>query len=373
MESGALLRAAPRIAGFQRRGLQPFRMSQPNVLPPCPQTEEQLEDFLSTPSPEVVNAVARLQGDIAVLGVGGKMGPTLACMARRAMDAAGRKDRVIGVARFTDRAAEDRLRRAGVETVRCDLLDRDSVARLPDAPSVIYMVGQKFGTTEAPERTWAVNALASANAAEYFAGARILAFSTGCVYPHVPMNSGGSREQDALEPLGEYANSCVARERILAFATDRTGSSLVHLRLNYAIDLRYGVLLDVARRVLEGRPIDLTIGYVNVIWQGDACATALRLLEHAARPPLAVNVTGPERVSIRDLAERFGALLDRRPVFAGAEGPSALLSNARRMRQLLGDPAMPIETMVRWTAEWLATGRPTWDKPTHFEVRDGRY
>ena len=337
----------------------------------CPQTDAQLEELLSRPTPELI--AEKIVGDVVILGVGGKMGPSLARMARRALDSLGSSSRVFGVARFNDSAARALLESEGVETIPCDLMDRGQVALLPDAPNVIYMAGQKFGTTGAPERTWAANTYLPAIAAERYAGSRFVAFSTGCVYPNAAVDGPGSREEDPLEPLGEYANSCVGRERILEYFAGRDGTPMVLLRLNYANDLRYGVLVDVAQAVMAERPIDLSTGYANVIWQGDANAFALRLLAHAAVPPLAVNITGSEKVSIRNLANRFGDLMGKEPILEGTEAPTALLSDSSRARKLLGEPRVSLEQMIGWTAEWISRGGRTLNKPTHYEARDGRF
>lgn len=342
-------------------------------LESCPVDEASLNERLSRPTDAVVQSLAQTQGDIAVLGVGGKMGPTLAVMARHALDARNDKRRMIGVARFSDPKARDYLEANGVETISCDLLDRDAVQQLPQTPNLIYMAGQKFGTTGAPERTWAMNALVPAHVAERYAGARTVAFSTGCVYPNTPITRGGSQEHDALEPLGEYANSCVARERIFDFYSRRDSTPVLHFRLNYAIDLRYGVLLDIARKVESGAPIDLTMGHVNVIWQGDANAWALQSLLLATSPPTALNVTGPETLSVRALALEFGRLLNCTPQFTGQEAETALLSNAARAFAHFGYPTVALGLMTRWVAEWVQNQGKTLDKPTHFEVRDGNY
>lgn len=344
-----------------------------------PATEEELEERLSRPSAAAVADLAGLPpGDVLVLGAGGKMGPSLARMARRAFDAAGQSDRrVVAVARFSDPDSRAALEAGGVQTLRADLSDRAQVAALPDAGSVVFMAGQKFGTSGAPEVTWMMNTYVPALVAERYApvGTRIAAFSTGCVYPNTPVGRSGSREGDALEPVGDYANSCVGRERTFAFFCQKYGAPLSLVRLNYAVDLRYGVLVDVARKVRDGEPIDLSMGHANVIWQGDANVYALRSLAHVRTdsPPLALNVTGPETVSIREAALRLGNLLGRAPVFTGEEAPTALLSNAGRAFALLGYPSVPLDTLLEWVAAWLGRGGRLLGKPTHYETRDGRY
>ncbi|MGH7719965.1 MAG: NAD-dependent epimerase/dehydratase family protein, partial [Gemmatimonadaceae bacterium] len=285
----------------------------------------------------------------------------------------GRHERVIAVSRFSSQGAEARLRAAGVETVRCDLTDRQAVASLPDAANVIFMAGQKFGTSDSPALTWVTNTVVPAIAAGRYAGARIVAFSTGNVYPLSPAGSAGPTETDPVGPVGEYATSCLGRERVLEFYATRRGSPLALVRLNYANDLGYGVLTDIARKVWRGEPVDLRMGYVNVIWQGDANARALQCLEHAALPPFTINLTGPEALSVRAVARRFGELMRREPIFSGAEAPDALLSNAARSVELFGQPDVSAETLIEWTAAWVAGGGPLLDKPTHFETRDGRF
>jgi hypothetical protein len=344
-----------------------------SALHRTPRSEEELDDALSAPDAGVIDALRNAPGDIIVLGAGGKMGPTLARMARRAADALADGRRVIAVSRFSAPDAERSLTAHGVETIRADLLDRSAFATLPDAPNVIFMAGQKFGTTGAPGTTWAMNILVPAYAAERYAGSRIVAFSTGNVYPLTPVTSSGSRESDAAGPIGEYAQSCLGRERVLDFLTGQHRSRLALLRLNYAIALRYGVFTDLALAIRDGAPIDLTMGYVNVIWQGDANAMALRTLVHADQPPFIVNIAGPELLRVRDVANALGHRLGRGPRFTGAEASDALLSDSSRARTLLGPPRIPAAVLIDWTAEWVAAGGATLGKRTRFEARDGGF
>lgn len=329
-----------------------------------------LEDRLSQPTPGLLDAMSTIEGDILVLGAGGKMGPTLARMARRASEPSRR---VITVSRFSSPAVADDLQRHGVETIACDLLDRAAVARLPDAPNVIFMAGQKFGTSDTPELTWVMNTLVPAIVAERYARSRIVVFSTGCVYPLATADGPGSREDDPLGPPGDYANSCVGRERVFMHFSKINGTPALLFRLSYAIDLRYGVLHDVARKVANGEPADVTMGYANVIWQGDANARAIQCLAHTASPPVALNVTGRERVSIRELAQRFGKLLAREPIITGEEAPTAWLFDASRSFELFGPVAVSLDEMIEATARWIQQGGTSLGKPTHFETRDGNF
>jgi len=337
------------------------------------ETEAQLEALLSEPSLIVLQTLQHLDSDLMVLGVGGKMGPTLARMAARALAALQSPYQVYGVARFSQAHLRDQLEAWGVKTIACDLLDRNALAALPDSRNVIFMAGQKFGTTGQESLTWAMNAYMPALVAERFAGARLVAFSTGNVYPLTPIVGGGAQEADPVEPVGEYANACLGRERIFGYFSHAQGLYCAIMRLNYAIDLRYGVLLDTALKVKNGQAVDLAMGAANVIWQGDANAQALALLAHCASPPFILNVTGPETVSIRWLATRFGELFDLEPIFSGEEAPTALLNNAARAQALFGYPRVSLNQMITWTAAWVQAGGPTLDKPTHFETRDGRF
>lgn len=334
---------------------------------------QQLEDTLSTPSPALVRDLAGLGGDILIIGAGGKMGPSLALLARRALIEGGSAHRVIAVARFSSREARAALDAAGIETVAADLLNPDDLAALPNAPNVIYMLGMKFGTTGREHETWATNTYLPGRVAERYAQSRIVAFSTGNVYPLMPVTHGGATEDCPPEPLGEYAQSCLGRERLFEYFSRRSGTPVAILRLNYAIDLRYGVLHDIGRAVYGGRPVSLAMGNANVIWQGDANTLALRALTVAASPPCILNITGPEIVSIRTVATQFAAYFDRATQFEEEESPTALLSNASRTFRHFGYPQVTLQQMIEWTAHWIGAGGATLDKPTHFQEREGRF
>ena len=340
---------------------------------PIIRDETELEELLSRPTPGVVETLSSLRGDLVVLGAGGKMGPTLARMARRALAAADSRSRVIAVARFSSEQARAALEAAGVRVVACDLLSRAAVDRLPDAAAAVFMLGAKFGTTGSEALTWATNSYGAALAAERYAGIPTVVFSTGNVYPLVPVDCGGATEDTPPAPVGEYAQSALARERIFEFFSHRDGTPCVIVRLNYAFEPRYGVLLDVAKRVLRGDAIDLRMGYVNCIWQGDANAAALRCLALVRSPPFVLNLTGAETIAVRALAERFGAHFGREPVFDREPQPTALLSDASLAGRLLGAPTVSLDAAIELVADWIEAGGRTLAKPTHFETRDGRF
>lgn len=337
------------------------------------ESTEALDDLLSQPSPGVIETLGQLDGDILILGVGGKMGPTLARMAARASQESGKKRRVIGAARFSNKKMPGWLKQHGVEPLTCDLLDSRQVESLPDAANVVVMTALKFGSSGKAGETWAVNCWMPANFCQRFAGSRIAAFSTGNVYPLIPISQGGSIESDPLAPVGEYAASCVGRERMYEYFSRIAGTKVSILRLNYACELRYGVLVDLARQIFAGEPVDLTMGAVNVIWQGDANAMTLQSLAHAASPPFVVNIAGPEMISVRRVCQQLGELLGRQPVFAGREGEEALLSNGQLGHRLFGYPTVPIEQVCRWITAWIKGGGELLDKPTKFQVRDGKF
>ncbi len=335
-------------------------------------TEAELDDRLSEPTPGVIETLARLPGDIVFLGVAGKMGPSLARMAKRASDAAGVKRRIVGVSRFSS-GDDAPLREHGIETVRCDLLDESEVEKLPDAANVVYMPARKFGATGDEAATWAVNCYLPAIVCKKYRRSRFVAFSTGNVYPLSPVSSGGSRETDPPNPVGEYGMSALGRERIFEYFSRTRGIPVAVIRLNYAVDLRYGVLVDLARKVHAGEPVDLAMGYFNAIWQGDANALTLRAFDHCATPPRAFNVTGPETLSVRTVCERFGEHLGKPPRFTGVESETALLSNATATLAELGPPRVTADQLIDWVADWVAGGGRLLNKPTKFEARDGKF
>ncbi len=340
----------------------------PDMFPNGFDDEDHLEDFMSTPSQALIDDLTRLNGDIAVLGVGGKMGPTLARMAKRATP----DRRILGVARFTEPGLREKLDSWGVETLTCDLLERDQVAGIPKLPNVIYMAGKKFGTEGAESFTWAMNTTVPALVGEAFPESRIVAFSTILVYPYSNVSHQGSVDIDPPYAIpGEYANSCVGRERIFEYFSRRNGNAMSLIRLAYSIDMRYGALHEIGTKVFNEEPIDLTTGNVNVIWQGDANSQIIRALHHCTRPASPLIIAGPETASIRALALSFGRRFGKDPVFAGTEAETCCMVNAGHAADLFGYPMVPLERMVTWVADWVAKEGLSWNKPCHYEVRDG--
>jgi nucleoside-diphosphate-sugar epimerase len=334
---------------------------------------EALERDLLRPSDALIADLYDLEGDIILLGVGGKMGPSMARLAKQAVDQAGLNKRIIGVSRFSDPQTQAELEADGIETYAADLLNEEHLAALPDAANVLYLAGNKFGTTGKEAFTWAMNAYLPGRVAERYKNSRMVAFSTGNVYPFAPVTSGGLSEDHPTGPVGEYGQSCLGRERVFQYFSDKYQIPTLLYRLNYAIDFRYGILLEVAKAVNEGRAIDLTTGNVNVIWQGDANEIAIRALKHCSVPAKILNVTGPETVSIKWLAGQFGVLLNKEPTFVNEVQPTALLSNASEAHRLFGYPRVTLRQMIAVTVTWLQGGGKTHNKPTHFQEREGKF
>ncbi|MSR31993.1 MAG: NAD(P)-dependent oxidoreductase [Gemmataceae bacterium] len=343
-----------------------------NYLQDVLQNETAREEQLTAPRAILVEELSQLRGRLLFLGVGGKMGPTLAVLATRALRQAGSNLQILGISRFSNPASRDWLETHGVETLSADLLDPRAVASLPDAGWVISLAGRKFGTSEDPSETWAVNCLLTSHICSRYSDSKIVALSTGNVYPMVSAGGEGSLENDPLVATGEYSAAAIGRERILEYYSLHRGVNLAVVRLNYAVDLVYGVLVDIGKKVLAGEPIDLTMGYLNCIWQGDANEAILRLLSHTACPRAAFNLTGP-KLGVREIALKFASHFNKEPHWANQEGPTALLSNPKKINDLLGSPFTPIDTVIRWTAQWLQGGGALLDRPTKFQAIDGKY
>jgi nucleoside-diphosphate-sugar epimerase len=355
---------------------QAQRQPQRNESMPLPfsiNTVAELDEIMSRPSEALIEACKNWVGDIMLLGAGGKMGPSLAELAKRAVIAAALPKKIIAVSRFSNQAERQRLEAIGIETIACNLLDANELQKLPEVENLIYLAGMKFGATGKAAETWAINTYLPGMAAQKFKSSRIVLFSTGNVYPLTPVKWGGWTETDPTNPVGEYAQSALGRERIFEYFSRELNVPGVIIRLNYAIDLRYGILLDVAQKVFQRQPLDLAMGHVNVIWQGDANAVVLRALAMAQTPPAILNVTGPETVSIRQLAKTFGEILQVEPIFENVEADTALLSNASRCHRLFGYPIVSLQQMIEWIAHWIKISGPTLAKPTHYETRDGKF
>jgi nucleoside-diphosphate-sugar epimerase len=344
-----------------------------DTYPAAIHTEEELEELLSRPSEAAVETMRNLSGDIMLLGVGGKMGPSLARMAKRAGERAGTPRRVIGVSRFSDPRSRDFLESFDVETIAGDLLEEFFLESLPDIPNIICMTGMKFGASENPAKTWAVNVYLPTLLCRRFPESRIVAFSTGNVYPLVPADGSWSKEEGETGPVGEYAMTALGRERMYQYFSEVRSIPMSLLRLNYAIEMRYGVLVDIASKVYRAEPIDLTTGYANVIWQGDANAMALAAFAHTASPPTVINLAGSEKVVVREVAKRFGKEFREKPRFQGTEASTALLSDGSLGHQRYGSPRVSLDQMIKWIAHWIQRGGPLLDKPTHFQTRTGKF
>ncbi|MEK4349789.1 NAD-dependent epimerase/dehydratase family protein [Paenibacillus sp. FSL R5-0475] len=336
-------------------------------------TVQELEERLASPSAALIEELSQLDGDIMLLGVGGKMGPSLARLAVNAIRQAGLDKKVIGVSRFSNKELRRELEEAGVEIISADLSDDKALQALPETQNILYMAGNKFGTTGNEHFTWMMNAYLPGRVAERFRNSRMVVFSTGNVYPFTPVSQGGATERTSPNANGEYGQSCLGRERIFEHFSHKNGTPMFIYRLNYAIDLRYGVLLELARSVREGLPIDITMGHANVIWQGDANEIALRALLRCSSPPNVMNITGPETLSLRWAANEFGRKLGIEPIFTGAEAPTALLSNAAKAAATFGYPRVSLAEMIDWIGDWVGQGGETWNKPTHFQEREGKY
>jgi nucleoside-diphosphate-sugar epimerase len=342
------------------------------ALPDAVRSEAELEELLSRPSAVDVAFARTLTDDVLVLGAGGKIGPSLARRVRRALDAASTRRRVLGVDRFSEGSLASTLERDGIEPIPCDLLDPAQVARLPRVGNVLFLAGRKFGSTDRPDLTWMQNVVVPSIVAPHFAGSRIVVFSSGNVYPLVPPGEPGCTEATPVAPVGEYAQTCVGRERVFAHASREHGTRCVLFRLFYAVDLRYGTLVDVARRVHAGEPVSVAASHVNAIWQGDASSYAFRSLALCESPPLPLVATGAETIPVRHAAKAFGQRLGKPVRFTGRPGP-AVLGDSSLCVSLLGPPEVPLARLLDWVADWVARGGRSLGKPTHFEATDGRF
>ena len=336
-------------------------------------TEEKLDELLTTPSERLVADMAKIDGDIMILGAGGKMGPTLSILAKNAIKKAGLDKKVIAVSRFSDPIVVQLLKKNDVEMISADLLKPGVLETLPDVENIIFMAGKKFGTDGNEYATWAMNTWLPSRVAERFQKSRIVVFSSGNLYPKVAVGSGGATEETKTEPVGEYCMSCQGRERMFEYAAKTFGTRVAIYRLNYAVDLRYGVLYDMAKNILDGTPIQEVTPSFNCIWQGDANEAAIRLLQYASPDVFCLNVTGPETAGVRETAYKLGKLLGKEPSFAGTPTDTAYLNNAGKMFKLFGYPSVSLDTLIEWQAQWIKDGGRALGKPTHFEERKGSY
>ncbi len=344
-----------------------------NSLPSEIENENQLDELISQPSEKIIELMSGIDGDFLFLGIAGKIGPSLAIMAKRASELAGVEKRFIGVSRFNSVEARSKLENDGIETIAGDLMDTGFLNKLPKVKNVFFLAGMKFGSEENPALTWAVNVYLPALVAETFCKSRIVAYSTGCVYNLVSIGSGGSRETDNPGPVGEYAQSCLGRERMFEYGSAKYKTPVAIIRLNYSVEMRYGVLVDIATKVWQRKPVDLSMGYFNAIWQGDANEMVLRSLDFCSSPAKIINVTGKEILSVKEIATEFGNQFGIKPEFVGTESETALLNNSEMAFGLFGRPKIPVEKMIQWTAGWIPRGNRLLNKPTHFETRDGKY
>jgi len=337
------------------------------------ETVRELEEALSEPSEDVNRVVSQLKGDLVILGVAGKMGPAIAKMIVKSCISSGLRKKVTGVSRFSDKTIKTALEESGIETVECDLLEKENLKKLPDAENVIFLAGMKFGATGKEPLTWAMNTYVSAVTADRYRHSKIVTLSTGNVYPFSKITAGGCRETDPTGPVGEYAQSCLGRERMFQYFSGKNNTPAVIIRLNYAVELRYGVLVDIAEKVRDRIPVDLNMGYANVIWQTDANRAIIQSFSLCSVPPAILNLTGPEIISVRETAEKFGNIFGEKPVFINKETDTALLSNPSFLCETFGKPETGIEQMIQWTGHWLKKGNPTLNKLTHFETKNGKF
>jgi len=344
-----------------------------DIYPEYYKNEVELNEVLSMPTTEVVEMVKNLEGDIIFLGVSGKIGVSMARMAKKACEKAGIKKKIIGVSRFSSESQRLLLEESGIDTIKGDLIDQKFINSLPDVKNVFYLAGLKFGTSGNESLTWAMNSYLPGLVADKFKNSRIVAFSTGCVYPNVSYKSGGSKETDIPRPIGEYSQSCLGRERLFEFGSIKNHTPIVLIRLFYAVEMRYGVLVDIATRVFNEEPVDVTMGYANVIWQADANAMILQTINHCESPAKFLNITGPELLSIRKVALKFGELMNKQVTIKGTEEDTALLGNAELSFKLLGKPRVSVDKIIKWTAKWVEGNNKVLGKPTHFESKDGKY